>query len=146
MHDLETPTAGELLAEFTHRARLLAHPDNPIHSIDATSKSGTNDRQVILDLADASIAGDRLTMSELAARVGMSRAAITALVDRLEAAGAIERHPDEKDRRRTFLALTVSAAALVEEALDWKPTRTAGEALRESADRAAAQRFAGATS
>jgi len=50
--------------------------------------------------------GGRCSMSDLAERVDMSRAAITTLADRIEAAGYVERTPDPTDRRRVLLGVT----------------------------------------
>jgi DNA-binding MarR family transcriptional regulator len=50
--------------------------------------------------------GGRCSMSDLAERVDMSRAAITTLADRIEAAGFVERTPDPTDRRRVLLGVT----------------------------------------
>lgn len=47
-----------------------------------------------------------MTMSELGSRIPLSRAAITALTDRLEALNYVVRTPDQQDRRRTVLSLT----------------------------------------
>jgi DNA-binding MarR family transcriptional regulator len=55
-----------------------------------------------------------MTMSELGARIPLSRAAVTALTDRLEAIGYVVRTPDEQDRRRTMLSLTDKPGRLVE--------------------------------
>ncbi|MCW2956087.1 MAG: Transcriptional regulator [Thermoleophilia bacterium] len=55
-----------------------------------------------------------MTMSELGARIPLSRAAVTALTDRLEALGYVLRTPDEHDRRRTVLSLTPRPAALID--------------------------------
>lgn len=43
---------------------------------------------------------------ELGQRLGLSRAAMTALVDRLVAAGYVKRESDRRDRRRTILRMT----------------------------------------
>ncbi|PZP19982.1 MAG: MarR family transcriptional regulator, partial [Kocuria rhizophila] len=43
--------------------------------------------------------------SALASALGLSTAATTAVVDRLEAAGHVERLPDAQDRRRTLVRL-----------------------------------------
>jgi DNA-binding MarR family transcriptional regulator len=47
-----------------------------------------------------------MTMSDLGARIPLSRAAVTALTDRLEALRYVRRSPDPHDRRRTVLSLT----------------------------------------
>lgn len=51
-----------------------------------------------------------LTMTELGARIPLSRAAVTTLVDRLEAEGLVKRRGDERDRRRIVVELTDVAA------------------------------------
>lgn len=58
---------------------------------------------------------DRMTMkgptspTELAEFTGLSSGATTAMIDRLEKVGLIERHPHPKDRRGTTLVLTKEA-------------------------------------
>ncbi|MCW2972169.1 MAG: transcriptional regulator, MarR family [Thermoleophilia bacterium] len=54
-----------------------------------------------------------MTMSELGARIPLSRAAITALTDRLEALNYVVRTPDAHDRRRTVLSLTERPGTLI---------------------------------
>jgi len=44
--------------------------------------------------------------SELATRLGLTRPAVTAMVDRLERAGYLQRSPDQADRRRVTLQLS----------------------------------------
>jgi DNA-binding MarR family transcriptional regulator len=68
-----------------------------IHATDA-------DALRLLDAASA-----RPTMSELGHRLGLSSAAVTALVDRLEDAGLARRVRDATDRRRVHVELTESA-------------------------------------
>jgi len=46
-----------------------------------------------------------LAPSELATRLGLTRPAVTAMVDRLERAGYLRRSPDHADRRRIALQL-----------------------------------------
>ena len=49
------------------------------------------------------------TPSQLAAHTGLTSGATTAMVDRLERVGLIERHPHPDDRRGTILVLTKKA-------------------------------------
>jgi DNA-binding MarR family transcriptional regulator len=89
--------------------------------------------------------GGRCSMSDLAERVDMSRAAITTLADRIEAAGYVERTPDPTDRRRVLLGvtpkfeqsiakyngdLTAHATAVAKASSDWAGTATDIAALR----------------
>jgi len=50
--------------------------------------------------------GTEMTPSQLAAEIGLSTGATTALVDRLERAGFVSRERDSRDRRRIFLRVT----------------------------------------
>ncbi|MCW2924480.1 MAG: Transcriptional regulator [Thermoleophilia bacterium] len=54
-----------------------------------------------------------MTMSELGARIPLSRAAVTALTDRLEALDYVQRTPDLHDRRRTVLSLNARPEELM---------------------------------
>ena len=47
-----------------------------------------------------------LRMQELAESVLLSRSGLTRLVDRMEQAGLVERHPCEEDRRGTYAVIT----------------------------------------
>jgi DNA-binding MarR family transcriptional regulator len=55
-------------------------------------------------------------MGELAEAVVMSKSGLTALVDRLEGNGLLERRPDPTDRRATRICLTAEGAAAYEAA------------------------------
>lgn len=55
-----------------------------------------------------------LTMTELGERIPLSRAAVTALTDRLERLDYLRRTADPNDRRRTMISVTDTPRALVE--------------------------------
>ena len=57
-------------------------------------------------------AREPLSQSELANRVGVEGATMVAMLDRLAAAGLIERVPSETDRRVKRVALTAAGSAL----------------------------------
>jgi DNA-binding MarR family transcriptional regulator len=52
------------------------------------------------------LADGPMTVGELAAAVGLTSAAATTLIDRLERRGYVVRQPDESDRRRTIVVPT----------------------------------------
>ncbi|MBO3749606.1 MarR family transcriptional regulator [Streptosporangiaceae bacterium NEAU-GS5] len=54
-----------------------------------------------------------LTVGELAEHLGLSRAAATELVDRIEERGMVARIRDERDRRRVFVWTTEEGRAAV---------------------------------
>jgi len=62
-----------------------------------------------LDVIDRS---GRLTAGELAREVGLTTGAVTALVDRLEVAGLLQRKNDPSDRRKVLIELTPEAKQL----------------------------------
>jgi DNA-binding MarR family transcriptional regulator len=58
------------------------------------------------------------TVSELAARLGLTLPTVSGVLADLDRAGFIERHPDPADRRRTIVAVIPDRAALIVEWLD----------------------------
>jgi DNA-binding MarR family transcriptional regulator len=76
---------------------------------------GVTDTQAVSYLT---VHGDR-GQNELAADLGLSSSASTALVDRLEREGIAERYPYPNDRRRTLVRLTSHGQAVVEVSRQW---------------------------
>jgi len=68
-----------------------------------------------------------LTAKELAEEAGLTSGATTALIDRLERAGYVERRRDAADRRRVHVALTARAREAIAEI--WGPLAAAGQEL-----------------
>jgi DNA-binding MarR family transcriptional regulator len=61
---------------------------------------------------------DRLPMSALAEQVTLTTGGVTRLVDRMEAAGLVERVPCRTDRRVSYAAITDAGRAKLEEAAE----------------------------
>ena len=59
-----------------------------------------------------------VTVSELAARLGLTLPTVSGVLADLDRAGFIERHPDPADRRRTIVGVIPAKAALIGEWLD----------------------------
>jgi DNA-binding MarR family transcriptional regulator len=57
----------------------------------------------------------RLTMKELAEKMGVTTGSLTVLVDRLEKKGIVERQPHESDRRSIRLGMTAKGEQLAAE-------------------------------
>ena len=57
-----------------------------------------------------------LPMSVLGSRLQVHQTSVTNAVDRLEAAGLVERRPHPEDRRSTLVAITPAGAAVAEQA------------------------------
>lgn len=56
-----------------------------------------------------------LTAGEIAVQTGLTSGAVTAMLDRLERAGLVQRLPDPADRRRVLVRLTARAQQLAAE-------------------------------
>jgi DNA-binding MarR family transcriptional regulator len=67
-----------------------------------------------------------VTPSELAEKIGVTRATMTGLIDGLEKDGLIARRPHARDRRKTFLKLEEKARQLLESILPDYWRRIAG--------------------
>ena len=74
------------------------------HELEAEQDLSLADYDLLHELAVAD--GRRLRMSELADRLALSRSGATRLVDRLEAAGLVDRHACATDRRGYWAIVT----------------------------------------
>lgn len=103
--------------ELQQRA-LMAVRDYGIHlrlfqnAVDAWAGLNATDTECLRLLFFKGVA----TPSELARQTGLTSGATTAMLDRLEKAGLIERRPNPNDRRGTLITPTESAA---EKAASW---------------------------
>lgn len=106
---------GPLMAAW--RAFLRAHAtvvDRLDHELQADQDLPLTWFEVLLHLDRAP--ERRLRLSDLASRLLLSRSGITRLVDRMVAAGFIERQACPTDRRGAFAALTPEGLALLRRA------------------------------
>lgn len=70
------------------------------------------DLDALVHILDAARDGDPVSPGQLAARLGLSAPATTALLARLERDGHVTRRPDPHDRRRVVLEMHEQALAL----------------------------------
>lgn len=89
--------------------------------LEADGQVSLADLDVLLQLAGAQ--GHRLRMSELAETVLLSRSGMTRRIDRLEAAGLVQRHECAADRRGAFAGITASGLERLRRA---RPTQMRG--------------------
>ncbi len=61
--------------------------------------------------------GNRLISTELAERLGVTRSAISQIVNRLEAEGVVQRLPDDVDRKIAYVDITEATEELYEKDL-----------------------------
>lgn len=66
-------------------------------------------------LVHLAIAGDGISQTELAARVGLDASTLVRLIDKLQERGLLERQPDPNDRRARRLVLTPAGEEEVRE-------------------------------
>lgn len=71
--------------------------------------------RAIMELMEADRRGTPLTAGQLGARLDLTPASVTALVDRLLAAGHVRREVDPTDRRRVLLVVEPAAVHLGQE-------------------------------
>ena len=100
-HPPDDPRLGAWRNFLQAHARLLRRLDDELQDAHGLSLA---EYDALLQLANAP--GRRLRMSVLAERVLLSRSGITRLVDRLEAAGMVERSACATDARGAEAALT----------------------------------------
>lgn len=89
--------------------------EREIAAFGARHALGDTDVRALIALLDLERADAPATPGALAAALRLSSAACTALVDRLTAAGLVERGPDPDDRRRVRLLVTPGARRLGED-------------------------------
>lgn len=115
-----TSTYSDVTARLTHGATdraeiidlLCAYVSEALRSTEQwASAQGihTTDARAMAALGQAQRTGAAMTAGELAAAIGLSSSATSALISRLEHAGHIERSRDPEDRRRVILTPTPSA-------------------------------------
>ena len=106
--------------------------DDAVRSLRALILAGERYRQVLSEslglgvtetqaISYLTVHGDR-GQNELAADLGLSSGASTALVDRLERQGIAERYPHPSDRRRTLVRLSDRGHEVVQQSRAWLGT------------------------
>ena len=104
-HYMEIALGAEQLTAWrmfiTAHARLIERIDNELAAAGCISLAWYD---VLVELVEAP--EHRLRMSELAARVVLSRSTVTRLVDRLEAEALLTRQRSSNDRRGAYAVIT----------------------------------------
>jgi DNA-binding MarR family transcriptional regulator len=102
----------ELLREVGEAFRLHGQAQD---AMDAAAAAFLGIHRTDLALADVLGTDGRMSAGELAKRGALSPAAVTAALDRLEAAGYVRRVRDGQDRRRVMVEVTEKMVADAEE-------------------------------
>lgn len=105
---MTTPGRAKLLADLSHQARVSTMWTVLLHHAIA-SRSGIN----VTDMQCINLLQLRgpMTPGQIAEAMFLTTGgAITAVIDRLEKAGLVQRHRDEADRRRVIVEATTTGA------------------------------------
>ena len=86
--------------------RLVAATGDLAHHYAAAGEIGSTDFAALLHIWEAGLAGASLTPSQLAAKLNVTPAAATYVVDRLSQRGYVERTPNPEDRRQVLLQVS----------------------------------------
>jgi len=117
---MEGPSSSGASGRPTHAPETMALRDLATAGSEATTALARRMTMHPTDLAAMShiaYAADQLGPGELSSRLGITPAATTDLIDRLEAAGHVLRERNPTDRRRVRLVPTESAKAAVRQQL-----------------------------
>lgn len=108
-----TPSQDSDAIAYVHRIRALTVELNLLAAeFAARNDLHTTDLRALICLLDAARAGVPSTPGWLGGQLGVSSASTTALIDRLAAAGLLERQRDTTDRRRVLVTVTPRAEEL----------------------------------
>ena len=102
---MTTPEDDRQAALFLLR-RLTVEVDTFSRGFAAAHALHPTDVRALVAMLDAAFAGEPLGPARLAEELGLTSAATTALLDRLERAGHAARRPHPTDRRRTIVEPT----------------------------------------
>ncbi|WP_353061379.1 MarR family winged helix-turn-helix transcriptional regulator [Arcanobacterium hippocoleae] len=86
--------------------KLALHATKMLTGYAVSTGLTTRETDAILKVWQAQLTDQPITASELALELGISRAAVSYLTEKLEAAGYLSRTSDTKDRRRSYLILS----------------------------------------
>jgi DNA-binding MarR family transcriptional regulator len=135
---LAPASAADLLAALRTVVKRLQHTPMPVDDSTraAWKQSPPAPRHVAALMQIA--ADERMSISTLASRLGVSLATASQVVTDLEASGLVERIEDPTDRRRTLVQVAETHRALAETLLDtrFRPVQRALDRMRPAEQRA----------
>ncbi len=73
---------------------------------DKKTRFNDTELRLIGEVLMAKHKGERLISTEIAVRLGVTRSAISQIVNRLEAEGVVERFPDDRDKKIAYVEVT----------------------------------------
>ncbi|HEY2794751.1 MAG TPA: MarR family transcriptional regulator [Micromonosporaceae bacterium] len=101
------------MPDIVHQLRAMTVELNLLASdFAAANELHATDLRAIIELLDAERAGVVATPTWLGERLRLNSATVTALIDRLERMGHVQRERDPSDRRKVMLVVTDTAKQL----------------------------------
>ena len=144
MDETQTVDSDALVAAYERFRRADAAFYQRIRSVTAM---GDNELRVVQYVLQAHRQGREVKPTEIARHLGVSSASTTALLDRLERAGSLQRLSHPTDRRSILIAPTAEVEARLSATVEEYGRRLAQLAAELSdQDRTAVERFLGALS
>lgn len=134
---LAPASAADLLAALRTVVKRLQHTPMPVDAYtQAAWKQSPPAPRHVAALMQI-VADERMSVSTLAAGLGVSLATASQVVTDLEASGLVERSEDPTDRRRTLVQVAETHRALAETLLDtrFRPVQRALDRMRPAEQR-----------
>lgn len=105
--------------------------------------SGLNktERKLLSILCSADFMGERMISTEIAGALGITRSAVSQIVDKMEAQGIVSRVPSPTDRKIAYIELTPSVKESYEKAVE-ESCKTFGKAVDRMGEEKVEQLFA----
>lgn len=103
--------ANRLLQELYSIARRLESAQLFNHAFPFNN----TEMQLMKEILQAKEAGERMISSKLAKVLGITRSAVSQMVNKLEAKNVVKRVPDDKDRKIAYIELSDTARAKYED-------------------------------
>lgn len=139
MSDHDEDGVDDLVSTY-HRLRVAEAAR--LTRVRSATGMGENELRVLQFLLLEGDAGHAVMPSEIARHLGVSSASTTALLDRLERAGLLERVSHPTDRRSILIAPTAAAAETIASTIDEQQSKLVGAARDlDPAGRAAVTTF-----
>ena len=81
----------------------------------ARSHFNNSEMRLLGEILLADYSGKRIISTQLATRLGITRSAVSQMVNKLESRGIVKRVPDDKDRKIAYIELSDTARAQYED-------------------------------
>lgn len=113
----KTPTQISKNEKYLHSVFSLLKKRDSLTVADRKSRFNDTELRLMGEVLTAKYEGKRLISTQLAKLLGVTRSAISQIVNRLEEQGVVKRVPDDVDRKIAYIEITESTLSTYEEDL-----------------------------